>query len=987
MLRIKQLSDHGFDFSKLPASLRLDVDLISRYTKGTFETDNQKIVVLDDALFDVIKSLYPHDETIMRIEGLRDQEYVHVLNDGYATPTEDEDGEVIPDPAKLPKEDFFEQMSKGQKMGVTATEVFKSSNAAVDPDEMIPLKEAIDDELVSITHEQLNEIAEYLDFDKDYFFYNSDDILHTVVYWKDYFFYAFFGGLNMEVIKFMGFGKKLGQYRQHLNEAIENKQYEHVFDLLDKKIIIPLFVKHFGDFPDDQKYDLFMQIYTRSEYGFEQFPEKIIKACFALREESGEWKKRMRKLKSVMLLNDDGTVTVYRGQNKLSADEQYAYSWTLKKKTAEFFANRFERGRGVVIQKNVRPKEIIDYINDRNESEVLLMPEKFVKQFDEGGVLENAMRLIHVSKSSFDEFDLRYMNSGEGAQAFGWGIYVTNSENVEQYYKKKLIDLSVRVNGIENDTLRMYLYQRVHYKRDEPFDVFDKSIDFKKWFAKEIVEDNNWKGKKPVWPHPTIHLDEKETRELLDELNNPDTIVEVGRDLYRYIVELHGDRISSYRKDGYKPFVFLDWNDDLPQDVLYKIKRTAELLEENDELWAKTFNYFNKISIIKCDDPVYSNDWDFIITDIEDILETMEDDPEGGGESGKSFYKSLSRNLGCDRNASLFLLLCGINGIKYKAVAETGGESGQEFNFVIFDPDNAQIIEKIKYKEGGSVNGAIQETGTLILVSEKKYRECPANCIVSIDLNKERFDIKKIKNRRFIYIQKFNTVILGGNDAGKNSHVNEYWEIIGSNMGFDDTARGWVGFHEEYYPDGIIHFSPGYTKEHIVAWPYLYDRMYDALLMFMQNGANSNTKVRGFGSRNDMDMGDFMHVYKEGGKLNVDKTCQEPVAQEKYKGLSNAWISPTGKLYWVAYMGHNAWANEYLEELWGIDFIDIVEKRLGGLYASEYLCQELDWLRLVTWGTKPEVVGATISQRPNKEQEEELYIWCAINKIEYDSLF
>jgi hypothetical protein len=85
----------------------------------------------------------------------------------------------------------------------------------------------------------------------------------------------------------------------------------------------------------------------------------------------------MKELQDDMKLNDDGTVTIYRGENTKSANSDDAFSWTLTKKTAEFFADRFNKGGGKINKKDINPKEIIDYLPNRGESEVILFPKKF----------------------------------------------------------------------------------------------------------------------------------------------------------------------------------------------------------------------------------------------------------------------------------------------------------------------------------------------------------------------------------------------------------------------------------------------------------------------------------------------------------------------------------------------------------------------------------------------------------------------------------
>jgi hypothetical protein len=148
---------------------------------------------------------------------------------------------------------------------------------------------------------------------------------------------------------------------------------------MDKKVLIPSFVQMYKDIPDKDKYEIFKDLYVRSEYGFQSFPVEIIKDCFSKRKLSPEWKKRSAEFKKKAKLNPDGTITLYRGENVDSAKSDDAFSWTLDKKTAKFFADRFSKGSGRIVEKTVSPEEVIDYLDDRGESEVILFPKKFGK--------------------------------------------------------------------------------------------------------------------------------------------------------------------------------------------------------------------------------------------------------------------------------------------------------------------------------------------------------------------------------------------------------------------------------------------------------------------------------------------------------------------------------------------------------------------------------------------------------------------------------
>lgn len=254
--------------------------------------------------------------------------------------------------------------------------IFKAAHGAIKQEDLVPLVDLIGNPKLP-SQNDFDEVVKYLNADENYFFYNRTDMLHPICYWKGPMYYGFFGGLNMEAIKMMRVKEYFEQKEKFFADKIAKKDYESLFDRVDKKILIPYFIEIYKDIPDNIKYDVFTDLYVRSEYGFSVFPKEIILSCFKLRTRSKDWKKRMTELKGLMKLNADGTLTIYRGMNRESAKPDYAFSWTLDKKTAKFFADRFDKGKGKIIEKTIDPSEIIDYLDYRGESEIILIPHKF----------------------------------------------------------------------------------------------------------------------------------------------------------------------------------------------------------------------------------------------------------------------------------------------------------------------------------------------------------------------------------------------------------------------------------------------------------------------------------------------------------------------------------------------------------------------------------------------------------------------------------
>ena len=255
-------------------------------------------------------------------------------------------------------------------------DLFKSAHAAINPDDLISLENLIGHPKFP-TQEEFDEAVEYLDIDPEFLYYNPKDIISPIMYWDGPIYEPFHGGLNMEALKMMRVKDRLDYKKKDVKKFLDSKDYDRLFTFMDKKILIPSFVKMYDDIPDKDKYEIFKDLYVRSEYGFQTFPIEIIKDCFSKRILSSEWKKRIEEFNKTVKLNPDESLTVYRGENVDSAKGDDAFSWTLNKKTAKFFADRFSKGSGRIIEKDIKPEEVIDFLEDRGESEVILFPKKF----------------------------------------------------------------------------------------------------------------------------------------------------------------------------------------------------------------------------------------------------------------------------------------------------------------------------------------------------------------------------------------------------------------------------------------------------------------------------------------------------------------------------------------------------------------------------------------------------------------------------------
>lgn len=82
--------------------------------------------------------------------------------------------------------------------------------------------------------------------------------------------------------------------------------------------------------------------------------------------------------------------------------------------------------------------------------------------------------------------------------------------------------------------------------------------------------------------------------------------------------------------------------------------------------------------------------------------------------------------------------------------------------------------------------------------------------VMVIDTRMQSFDLKQVKNRRFMYSSKHHTLVLGDPKAGRKiigSHSQEFHQAKVKGL-FDEYIRGWIGRNTSDYKEGIVHFAP-----------------------------------------------------------------------------------------------------------------------------------------------------------------------------------
>lgn len=252
-----------------------------------------------------------------------------------------------------------------------------------------------------------------------------------------------------------------------------------------------------------------------------------------------------------------------------------------------------------------------------------------------------SLKVYHGSGADFTEFDFDHIGEGEGSQAFGWGGYVTSSEEIGEDYTRRAkirkdnggFEFVTDLSADNKDMVKQYIYK---YK-----DV-DKGLDAMRKDLPDALE---------------LFPDDENIKELSKVLEKKNEEIAVPDNIaYLYDVDIPDDNGSNYLK----------WDKKVPSKILNKVNEGLESIGKK------------------------------IITPMADSY--------SGVINGEDLYKAIASRLTeentifkNDKAASKFLSSIGFTGIKYPAGTIFGGAKKGDTNYVIFKPEDMKITEHTKF--------------------------------------------------------------------------------------------------------------------------------------------------------------------------------------------------------------------------------------------------------------------------------------------------
>lgn len=215
----------------------------------------------------------------------------------------------------------------------------------------------------------IREMFDRLKIDTNYLFFDKENSMNPVLYYKDTV-YVPIDTFNEEIINMLGIDKRINTQTKVHKDWILKGEFESLFSFIDTRILFKVYKDLFEQIPNEKKFDIFIDVYVLAEYGFGEFLDRnFIEEVLKYKNNNRHNIENIRK--------HNKYINIYRGSASNSSKIEDAYSWTTNINTALFFATRFNQTDDSSLYKaSVHMDDIIDYIEDRGENEVLVFYDK-----------------------------------------------------------------------------------------------------------------------------------------------------------------------------------------------------------------------------------------------------------------------------------------------------------------------------------------------------------------------------------------------------------------------------------------------------------------------------------------------------------------------------------------------------------------------------------------------------------------------------------
>jgi len=390
--------------------------------------------------------------------------------------------------------------------------------------------------------------------------------------------------------------------------------------------------------------------------------------------------------------NPEAEITIYRAVPK-DVDAINPGDWvTLSKRYADDHAEsgygQMGDEAGKVISQKVKVKDVYSDGNDLNEFGYFPedIAETNVAKLEPPTEKQPGIIAFHGSGADFDEFKLEKIGTGEGAQAYGYGLYFTDSESIAKFYKNS-VATQIKINN-----------EKFVPRNHSITEIVQQNSNDKQKIKQELVryiEQNEGN------PYSNV----QDAKEIIDAIDNDNIDLDDAGKMYKVGLEPKPEDMLDYQgtfadqpksvQDAVKKLGF-------DPDVQFKITETGDgrfTVSSVDALGRETTKDFVDGVMgqnAKQQAEEYASDQSkkmsqmpmpIILDQLKTIIAQEPRKPDAPSFKKKDAEIILSQRL----------LEQGVPGIKYRAAGSRAASvdaADAEMNYVIFDDKMIKILEK-----------------------------------------------------------------------------------------------------------------------------------------------------------------------------------------------------------------------------------------------------------------------------------------------------
>lgn len=392
-----------------------------------------------------------------------------------------------------------------------------------------------------------------------------------------------------------------------------------------------------------------------------------------------------------------------------------------------------------------------------------------VDAFNRGDIDLFRQAAFHGTGSRFDRFSTDFMGTGEGVQAFGWGLYFSSSRKIAEYYRKSLSEgrgiTPRRVKGVPSEAdsrfpIRQLIGNEITRRQVVTHETTDEQIS---GFVDAAIS--------------AIIAESEDIIARAEERGQESQGIKKEREFVQAMKSLDRESITIERPPKGQVFKV-----DIPDD--------SELMDWDGKFDFDAMNRRQKSGL--------EGLWEFIL-DQREYSPALESALEGEEKLAdfrvSDFYKLLANATGSARAASEKLNRIGIKGHKYKAGQLSGGATDAT-NYVIYDDAAIQIAETF-YSQSQEATPSTR--GQLIV--DRRIQK------FLLQLSEEKVNDSTLTHE--IFHLALELVLDASERPGAGPEITAFREQIFGFLGVDSRDQIGRDQHERWAESGEVYMASG----------------------------------------------------------------------------------------------------------------------------------------------------------------------------------